>query len=245
MNSRLHIHAPPFRFLLGVLLVIIVVLSVVSISGQYVKNVIGYSDVGWVWFLQTTLVEEFNVGSEANIPTYFSGLLLLCSSLLLLSISRVVYKVYSSFYRHWLVLSIIFAYISIDEVTSLHERLIGPLRRLLGVDGVLYFAWVIPAIVVLLLLAITYSPFFWHLPFRWKVLFAASGLLYVGGGLGFELLGGWYVSQYSSETFTYSSLQTIEEMLEMSGTALFLYSLLTYLSEHVNGIEITFQSPST
>ena len=138
---------------------------------------------------------------------------------------------------------VLLAYVSVDEVTTIHEWGIDPLRRLLGVGGLLYHAWVIPAAAGLVLVGVMYARFFWHLSARWKKLFLLSALLYVGGALGVESIGGWYVAQHGV-TFTYSMIVSVEEALEMIGTVVFVYALLDYLATYVRGIEFVFSSRS-
>lgn len=217
-----------------------------SLLGRFIEHFIGYTDVPILGFLQLTFLEEFNLDNEANIATYFAGILLLSASILLWVIGHIERERDSPFYRHWFGLSLVFAYISVDEVATLHERVARPVRRLLGAEGIFYFAWVIPAAVGLLLLGMVYARFFWRLQARWKGLFAVAAALYVGGALGFELVGGWYVSKFGEsfayESFTYELFTTVEETLEMAGAAFFIYSLLDYLSSRVEGVAIALQS---
>lgn len=207
---------------------------------------LGYTEIPILGFLQLTFLEEFNLDNESNIVTYFAGILLLLASTLLWVIGSVERENDSPFYRHWFGLSLVFAYISVDEVATLHERIGRPVRRLLGAEGIFYFGWVIPAAVGLLLLCMVYARFLWRLQARWKGLFAIAAALYVGGALGFELIGGWYVSKFGEsfayESFTYELLTTVEETLEMAGAAFFIYSLLDYLSSRVEGVAIALQS---
>lgn len=223
------------------LLYVLISLSLLSLTGRYFHYFVGYTDIPVLSFMQSAFAEEFNLDREGNIPTYFSGILLLLSSVLLFVIYRTKRKIGSPFYRYWFGLSMIFAYMSIDEVASLHERAIGTLRYMLGADGIFYFAWVIPAAVGLLLLGIVYARFLWHLQVRWKGLFAIAATLYVGGALGVELVGGWYASNYGTESFIYALITTVEETLEMGGAAFFIYALFDHLSSLVERVNILFQ----
>ena len=73
-----------------------------------------------------------------------------------------------------------------------------------------------------------FSRFLIHLPRRTALLFVLSGALYVTGALGFETLSGYHYSHSGSKNITYVALQTMEEILEISGTILFLYTLADY-----------------
>lgn len=232
VNTPLALSLGAPRRILKILLFTIGLLGTLSLLGQFSHFILGHGRL-------FGFVPEFNVNNENNIPTYFSALLLLSAGGLLGLIARLVREIEGPFRRHWLGLAFVFAYLSIDEISSLHERVGAPLRESLGTSGVLHYAWVIPGIALLLLFAVVYLRFFLHLPARWKGLFALSGLLYVTGGLGLELAGGWYDSHFGYESFTYSVLTTIEEMLEMSGAAVFIYTLLSYLRAHVPALHVS------
>jgi hypothetical protein len=214
------------------LLVVIAVLATLSLLGQYSALVLGHERL-------LGFVPEFGLDYENNIPTYFTALLLLSAALLAWGANRLARVRRDPFARHWAVLGGILAYISVDEIASLHERLIPPLRHALGADGIFYFAWVIPGIVLLLLFLIAYARFFWALERRWKRLFAAAGTIYVAGGLGMELVGGGYVSQYGQATLAYALISTVEEVLEMVGLAVLIYALLEYMRAHLSSIRIS------
>lgn len=234
MNRLISSYTLSPRRVLRVLGITIFILVVLSLVGQYARLVLGHGRL-------LGFVPEFHLDAENNIPTYFSTLLLLAVAIVAGLIARVVRERELPFYRHWVGLALIFAYISLDGFASLHERLIGPLREIFDAGGIFYFAWVIPGLVLVGLFLITYSRFFWHLPVRWKRLFAISGALYVGGALGAELIGGWYWEQ-TPDSFGWDDvfLTTVEEGLEMTGMALFLYTLLEYLRANVAEVRISF-----
>ncbi len=178
------------------------------------------------------LVGLFNFDSEYNIPTSYSSVALLFSSFLL---SHIAFKckILGMPYILWFVLSSIFLFLSIDEVLSIHERLAVPVRDTLGTSGLLYFAWVIPYGVALLAFVMLYTKFLFNLPRKTMVLFLISGTLFVSGAIGFELLGGLEADLNGNDTLFYSIITTCEELLEMLGIALFIYTLLTYLNTYL------------
>ena len=146
------------------------------------------------------LVSLFCFDEEKNIPTLYSSISLMLSGGLLLSIAYAHRKLGSS-YLHWLGLSLIFLFLSVDEMSSIHERLIGPVRNMFETSGLLYFAWVIPYGILLIVLVIVYLKFLFRLPKRTMTLFMLSGVVFVSGAIGFELLGGRH-----AELFGYNNL---------------------------------------
>ena len=129
-----------------------------------------------------------------------------------------------------MLLAVLFTSLAYDELFSVHERLIDPLREALDLSGALYFAW-IPVYAVAVLAV---GGLFWgvwrRLGRRHRFWFAAAATTYLIGAVGFEMLGG---ARYSGEEgdLVYGLLYTIEESLEMAGLILFLYALLALLAE--------------
>lgn len=99
-----------------------------------------------------TIIRLFNVDKEMNIPTLYSSCAMIFASLLLGLIAYVHFNK-SEKYLAWAGLSAIFLFLALDEMTELHEMLVGPVRNSLNTTGILYFAWVIPYAALLLVLA--------------------------------------------------------------------------------------------
>jgi hypothetical protein len=100
----------------------------------------------------------------------------------------------------------------------------------------MYFAWVIPYALAVLVIGVLYLRFVWSLAARTRALFICAGSVYLAGALGFESVGGWYFSLHGEiEDLTYSLLVAAEEFLEMSGIILFIYALLDYLRDQLAG----------
>ncbi|NOY95834.1 MAG: hypothetical protein GXO81_05550 [Chlorobi bacterium] len=184
------------------------------------------------------LVQAFNFDTEYNIPTLFSFLELILSTVLLFIIAK-KHKEIGSGYIYWLVLMVIFLFLSFDEILSIHERLIGPVSELLNTSGILAFAWVVPYGVLLLIFVVAYSRFLIKLPRGIAALLIISGIIYVSGALGFELVGGKYVEQYGNDSIIYAICYTSEEFLEMLGIAAFIYTLLYNITIEFNSFSLT------
>ena len=217
-----------------VLWIVAGVLLLLSLAGQFAKFFLGKRHL-------FGLIEEFNVDKENNIPTYFSTVLLLLSASILALIASVKARAGDHFTRYWLALAVIFLCLSIDEASSLHERLMSPVRDLLGVGGWLRFAWVIPGMVFVAAFGLAYLRFLFHFPKRPRLLLVVAGCLYVGGAIGLEMVGGHHAAFYRANSFTYSVITTIEEGLEMSGIIVFIYTLLVYMSTEAARHQFVFE----
>ncbi len=220
MNSKLTLHVAPGKtaYVLAGLAFIQIIISLAYHFGYHIG---GYTDIPGM--------SKFHLDREANIPTYFSGLLLISVAALLGLIALQKNNQQDKYKRHWAMLSVIFLALSFDEVASIHELLVVPMRSLFGASGIFYFAWVIPGIAFVTILAISYWRFLWNLPPRSRNLFVLSAVIFVGGAIGFELMGGFHADNHGQTDLTYSLLTSGEETMEMAGVITFIYAILDYM----------------
>ena len=187
------------------------------------------SDVVAFFSPMTALEEMFQLDSEKNIPAYFSTGILLLSSGLLMIIFYHRRKAQAKFAMHWLFLSLIFLYLSLDEFLSIHESFIGPVRQRVAVQGIFSYEWIIIAIPLVIILAVAYFPFLLNLPPATRKIIVLAGTMYIVGSLGGEMLSGWYASNFGEGDNNYRMLTVLEETLEISGIIVFISALLFYL----------------
>lgn len=185
--------------------------------------------------LRDTLIPLFDINQEQNIPSLYSWSALLFSAMLLAAIARVKKIVGDRYFTHWRALSIIFVYLSLDEAISLHEKFVDPLRTRFNTGGVLYYAWVIPASILVVIFGLTFIRFLLALPPKTKRLFVIAATVYVAGALGLEMVAGVYAEVHGSDNITIAALTSIEEFMEMSGIVIFIYALLTYMNTYLKG----------
>ena len=186
-----------------------------------------------------TLVPLFDLNIEKNVPTFYSSLTLLLSAWLLLVIAMEKLASHQPFAKHWLMLALIFLYLSCDEIMVIHERLIVPVGEYLDATGVAYFAWVIPYGIAVIVFVIAFIPFLLALPRRFRRIFIAAGTIYVTGAIVFESLSaGVYFETKSPDTPLFVLLYSVEETLEMTGIVIFIYGLSSYIAAEMNGLQI-------
>lgn len=198
-----------------------------------------FSAERWNTTVTRVLVIEFDLSSEENIPTFFSTALLLSAALLLAAASRVNEE--ASFTIHWRLLSLIFLGLSLDESAGIHEYLNVPFRDALGATGPLYYTWVVPGAVLTAAFSVCYLRFLWHLPTRTKGIVILSGVLYVGGAIGVEMVGAQYYYSYGGKDFAYHLLTAVEESLEMTGVIALMYGGMDYIQGTEKGLEVSFK----
>lgn len=176
----------------------------------------------------------FDLGSERNIPTLFSSVTLLVSSMLLGYIAYLTKLIGGRYSVFWAILSFGFLYLSVDESAYIHENLS---------EDVAGWIFVVAPFVILFLLG--YLRFFLHLPYSTKLYFLIAGFLYIGGAFFLEYIGSWRISIADENRIATAFIfTTVEETFEMFGINLFVYSLLLYLRDNFPDYHLSFQNPN-
>ena len=176
----------------------------------------------------------FNLDVEKNIPSIYSALLLASSGFLLFLIAVKTKKLKKKFATHWLFLGIVFIFLAADEFFVIHEDWVEPIRENLNTSGLLYFAWIIPYIIFIVILFLAYFKFLKNLPKNICAKFITSGSLYIFGGIIIESFGGRYIeSRFWQKDDIWFAMITFEEMFEIIGISLFLYTLLVYVQRNL------------
>ncbi len=180
------------------------------------------SQIGRFHFgLDNDLMQVFDLNRELNIPTWYATILLFVSSLLLWLLGWL-----STHQRkHWYGLAAVFLYISMDEAAGLHERSDPIIRSYLDVSGVFHFSWILAAVPIMIVLGLVFGKFILGLEKNARILMILAAIIFVGGGLGVEMIGGWYAEQYGQSNPVFSALSIVEESLELFGTVIFITAL--------------------
>lgn len=209
------------------------VVVVLGLIGQIIRYTTGHA---WVY----GFVPKTNLNGEANIPAYFSSIILLAASALL-AVIGVTHKTSGAVYwRHWVGLALIFLWLSLDEAAALHELATEPLQAALGTRGIFFYAWVIPALGLLAVFAVSFWRFYFHLPLDTRRRFTIAAVLYLGGGLGIEFIEAALADARGEGDFIYVLLVAAEEMIEMAGVIVFIDALLRYIIEHRPRVGLMF-----
>jgi hypothetical protein len=163
----------------------------------------------------------FDVVGERTVQSWFSALTLGAGSVLA---AIVAFRLRPRGERHWsrwAVVSAAFLWVSFDETTSIHELLNDPDAP----AGLTRFGWVLVAVPVVVALAVWMYPVLRAVSPPIQRLLVASGILYVGGAVGLEVLSGFFVGI----DVVYGAIAHGEEFLEMAGVVLFIEAMLRLL----------------
>jgi len=216
------------RLVFRLLVAIIVILIALSLAGQISKYFLGHGRL-------LGFVRVFHVDYEPSVPAVFSVIVLL--------LNAVVFWIIGLAERHrggrwigWFGLAALFAYLAFDEGAELHDLATKPLRAMFDLGGIFHFAWVLPALVVVVLIGLIYARFIAALPAQTRRWFIIAAVMYIAGALGVEMVGGAYLDAIGERNFSYELIVTVEEALEMLAVALLLRTLLVHASWHVGAL---------
>lgn len=172
----------------------------------------------------------FNVDLEGNIPAWYSSLLLfLCSlSAWLAAASTRLLRHKDSVY--WRGLALVFLLFSLDELVMLHEHGNWIMEMVIQPTGIFYYPWVILGLAAVALFVPLYFRFWLGLPARTRNLMFLGALLFFGGALGVEMVSSVVATRYGGDSLARWLMTPVEELLEMSGTILLLYTMLDHMA---------------
>lgn len=210
----------PRRFV-RTLFLISLFLFLAGLAGQVIRFATGD---GHLW----GFTPKFNLDAEMNVPTWFSSLLFALCGFFLFRVSALESQ--AGLRRKWRFLAWAFVVCSIDEIAACHEMLVDPVRDFFHTHGLLYFAWVIPAIALVVLMAMFLAPLLLRLPRAVRKTFFFAALVFFSGNIGMEMIGGAYVELHGPDHLAYSVIAHAEELLEFFGQILFIQGVLALLS---------------
>ena len=218
------------RAIVKYLTIAVIFMALVSTGIQIGKYVFDYRE-GW-----TTM---FNLDRELNLPTWYSSFMLGTCSILLRIIAVGKKQQGDRYTQDWQLLSLIFCWLAIDEVLSIHEILIIPeVSEALNLPWFLHSMWVIPGTFFVLWFMRRYWQFSQHLPHQSRKHFFLAAFLYVGGALIMEMIGSHIAEAEGQQNLLYAMTATLEEIMEMMGVIVFIYGLLCYLRRWFDKLDL-------
>ena len=210
--------------IVGLLLAIAASLLIINLAAIYLNSVMGFNNSP-----VRALVYYFDAAKEQSIPTLFSSLLLFIATILLTCIFF-IRRIRSRETSGWLILSFVFLFLMVDEATGIHEQL-NSLRKYINDDsGYLYYAWVVPYALLVLVFGAVMMKFLFRLPVRIRNMMILAGIVYVSAAIGFELFEGLSTKQLGAGNLRDKFLTAFEEFFEMIGVIIFIHALFRYMA---------------
>lgn len=175
------------------------------------------------------LIPLFKLDSEANFPTIYSTALLGASAFLFYVLSKKEETVEKKASKKFKVLSVVLAYVALDEISSIHELLTEPLLLIGDFDGIFFHAWVVVAIPLLIFLFFYLIRFLLSRPKELRNGMILAAFIYISGALGLEMLEGYYASIQGRMNILSAVLANIEESLEIFGVIVLINAQLKFV----------------
>lgn len=213
--------------LVTVLIVIAAVLALASFGVNFCTRHLGIENVPFDHMLA--------VAAEANIPTFFSTMILAAAALLLWVIASAGSDPRAA--RPWKALSFIFLYLALDEAAMIHELSRKVPRHWLPDWGIFYWPWVAFGTVAVIVLIAAFWRFLLALPKPTRNRFLVAGAVFVFGALGLEFVGAAIMHGEMPELALVIE-ETVEEFLEMLGVILFIRALLLHMADHLPRVSL-------
>lgn len=185
------------------------------------------------------VVLRFDVIAEANIPSWYSGVLLLIAAALLGLIAADRHKKHDGYRWHWTALAVMFVGFSLDEIAYLHDGISNWMKQ--SPNALLQLGWVIPGAIFVLMVGLAFARFILHLPSRTRALFILSAVLFVGGALMLELAEAVYLTTTELQSKQVATLNHIQDFLEMLGVTVFIYALMTYAAAEIRSFRLALR----
>ena len=194
--------------------------------------------VGFLFFDNPLAIKMVRLVSEKNIPSLFSALQLMLSGSLL-------YLIYDQFKKRnvdrsvrgfWKFLSVIFYILAFDEWFTIHDTLGKLFSDSMGGIGDL-FGWTLLYMILMPLFLLVSIRFLLALPKSTALGFIASGIIFLFGAIGLELLNkGEFQLFFNLHVSSIGAYLIVffEEFFEIIGIFLFNVFVFTYGQKYLN-----------
>lgn len=179
--------------------------------------------------------QYLDLNAEGTPAAYFSALGFLATALVAWYLRREAKEGRER--RFWTLTALLLAFFSLDEAASIHEGFVVVGRQFVPQEGIFYFTWWAPYLLLLAPVLLVLLPGLMRLPARTRRGLIAAGCLFLAGALGLELIESKVADQITAapgaaETlrlrFQFAWLTLVEECLEMVAVALALLTLLRH-----------------
>ena len=188
----------------------------------------------------------FDLASEANLWAWFNVAVLAAGGVMHLVAGLMARANGAGPTWPWLVSGMLLAGLSIDDLTSLHERLQPLGVHLGGGSGLTYAAWLIPGLFFAAVVIGAVATLAVRVPTRPRRLLPLGLALLIGGAFLLESAGNAVLEAVGPST-RYAVFLIAEEMAEACGAVLLLAAACAALRvAHVNGnLTLSYRSKST
>jgi len=226
-DGRVSVRVPVAR--VGrVIWIVVAFLIVATFAAQLFRETVSGNNV----------VNLFDSDQKLNFPST-GKLLLMLAATILFAVIAVASTVRATRVR-WFGASVIFALVTLDEFTYMHQRLSDAMHDVAGTNGALRFAWVLVYLPLVVVLAVVYLPFWRSLEGRFRYRLLAAALLFAGGSGGIELIKGAMYDEHWS--LSYGLVASLSDSLELIGLAILVTILLEHLATLTRTVDVQLET---
>ena len=153
-----------------------------------------------------------DVDGEANLPSWYSSVLLQFCGVIAFVIGNFDVQNQKT---GWRGIALILLLMGMDEIAGIHNAPSHRLSEITGIsNGYMTNAWVIPASLLCIILAVIYLPFIWRLQPWLRRALIGSAIAYLMGAVGFEILGSKF--EYDAGGLEYDGYKLYQYAFEMA-----------------------------
>ncbi len=172
---------------------------------------------------------------KVNLPTGFKVFSLAAAALLAWAIGRTAHATGDRWARRWTHLSVVIAFLTVDEMAYVHQSLASFTGER---SGILHYSWVLVYLPAAAVVGVLFLPFVASLRQGLRTRLVLAGLLFGGGSGGVELIKGKVVHSAGEESIAFYFTTAVSDSLEMIGLAVLVTALLGELRRRTASVEL-------
>ncbi len=188
------------------------------------------------------LVDAFDMNLENSVTTWSAALILATAAGLCGLTAWASRRANDDSWRKWMFIAGIITVLSIEEVADLHGYWGTRLQDQLETTGPLRYAWIMPAAVLVVIVAGTLARFVFGLDRPLRIAILTGGAMYVGAAIGLEVIHGVVTG---SDSFGLWLLHGVEETLELVAVSIVIVALLRDLERRFGNLALRFDEPAS
>lgn len=175
----------------------------------------------------------FDLDEEQSAPNWYASAALGFAALLAALVAARARRERELDAGRWRAMAAILLYLSFDEVAGVHET----------VNSLSLVSWTIPFGLLALVVGAWMLPWVLRLPASTRFGIIASGVVYVAGAVGIELVASQFFDESNKRQFRYAFYTVAEEGMEMLGVVLLVRTLLRHMERSAASVAVGVAPP--
>jgi len=203
------------------LAVVAAVLIALGVTASFLYDVVDRPQDWWFRFV--------DVNGEANLPSWYSVVLLAGTALLLVAISQVRREKALGKAKDWMLLSWFVVAMSLDEMASIHEAVGGQVDRHVALPLIGGYGWIVPGGIIAAVAGLVGWRVVHSLPTSARRELATAAAVFLVGALALEVVEAIITGQSGGFGAAAKLTTGAQELFEMWGVVLAIGALIREL----------------